>query len=579
MRRNFPVSRRAVGALAALIASLAALPSGSAASALPADSGVTLAGSYLAALSASAQNDTVSAARFLGQALSADPDNPQLIERTFLLRVANGDIDAALPLATAMLRAGRQNPTAYFALAVGSIKRGAYAEAAADLATEDEDAAESLTGAPLTALTTTLLRAWALTGTGKTDEAMAALEELNGPDWFEVFKFYHLGLIAGLAGRTDEAADWLRRAYESNGASMRVLDAYARALIADGNSMEANRLVSDYLRQSPGDPTMSALAADIAAGQRPVPLAGDAVEGAAEALYAVGTILGPDTGQDLAMTHLQLALYLEPDFGNARLALGSVYQARDAHEMALEEFARVPAGSTVSPEAAIQSAISLDALDRTAEAATTLQPVVASDPSDLYAVLALGSIYRTEERDQDAIDIYTAGIKTIAEVNESHWRIFYFRGIAYERAKQWALAEPDFRKALELAPDQPQVLNYLGYSLADQGIKLDEALEMIGRAVDLSPDDGYIVDSLGWAYYRMGRYEEAVTELERAVELTPEDPVINDHLGDAYWRVGRKLEAMFQWSHARDLDPTPEELARIVEKLANGMTEDAANDG
>jgi Flp pilus assembly protein TadD len=343
--------------------------------------------------------------------------------------------------------------------------------------------------------------------------------------------------------------------------------------------MEANRLVSDYLRQSPGDPTMSALADALAAGQLPPPLVASVAAGAAEALYAVGTLLGPETGRDLAISHLQLALYLDPGADNARLALGSVYQAADAHELALAEFRQVPADSPVGPEAAIQSAISLDALARSEEAATTLQPVVADDPTDLYAVLALGSIYRSESRYQDAIDVYSSGIATIGEPNESHWRVFYFRGIAYERAKRWAEAEADFRKALKLAPEQPQVLNYLGYSLADQGLKLDEAVGMIQKAVELSPDDGYIVDSLGWVYYRMGRFDDAVTELERAVELTPQDPIINDHLGDAYWRVGRKLEAMFQWSHARDLDPEPEDLARIVDKLTNGMAADVGHDG
>src|SRR5690606_2286822 len=151
------------------------------------------------------------------------------------------------------------------------------------------------------------------------------------------------------------------------------------------------------------------------------------------------------------------------------------------------------------------------------------------------------------------------------------WNVFYQRGIAYERLKEWDKAEPNFLKALELYPDQPQVLNYLGYSWVDMNIKLEEGLDLIKRAVDLRPSDGYIVDSLGWAYYRLGRYEDAVRELERAVSLMPGDPILNDHLGDAYWRVGRKLEARFQWSHARDLDPEPDVLASAEKKLAEGL--------
>jgi tetratricopeptide (TPR) repeat protein len=155
----------------------------------------------------------------------------------------------------------------------------------------------------------------------------------------------------------------------------------------------------------------------------------------------------------------------------------------------------------------------------------------------------------------------------------SDWSIFFQRGIAYERLKKWELAEPNFKKALELVPDQPQVLNYLGYSWVDMNINLDEGLGMIRKAVDLRPDDGYIVDSLGWAYYRLGRYEDAVSELERAVELRAADPTINDHLGDAYWRAGRRLEAIFQWRTALSMKPEESEIPKIKQKIRVGLPE------
>ena len=152
--------------------------------------------------------------------------------------------------------------------------------------------------------------------------------------------------------------------------------------------------------------------------------------------------------------------------------------------------------------------------------------------------------------------------------------IYYFRGICYERSKQWPKAEVDMKKALELFPEQPLVLNYLGYSWVDQGINLDEGMRMIQRAVEQRADDGYIVDSLGWAYYRIGNYEQAVKHLEHAIELKPEDPTINDHLGDVYWKIGRRLEARFQWSHARDLKAEPDELVKIEEKLKSGLPDE-----
>jgi Flp pilus assembly protein TadD len=159
---------------------------------------------------------------------------------------------------------------------------------------------------------------------------------------------------------------------------------------------------------------------------------------------------------------------------------------------------------------------------------------------------------------------------------KNQWLLYYYRGIANERGKNWPGAEHDLKKALELNPDQPLVLNYLGYSWVDQGVNLDEAFRMLRRAVDLKGRDGYIVDSLGWAYYRLGRYDEAVNELEKAIDLKPSDPVINDHLGDAYWRVGRRLEAQFQWNHARDLGADPEDMPRILDKIKNGLSDKPA---
>jgi Flp pilus assembly protein TadD len=186
-------------------------------------------------------------------------------------------------------------------------------------------------------------------------------------------------------------------------------------------------------------------------------------------------------------------------------------------------------------------------------------------------------VLRGHKKFAECANVYSKGVSAIQKPEKANWVVYYFRGICYERSKQWAKAEADLMKALELFPDQPHVLNYLGYSWIDQGIKLDEGMEMIKKAVQQRPDDGYIVDSLGWAYYRLGNYEEATKQLERAIELKPEDPTINDHLGDAYWRVGRVLEARFQWAHARDLKPDAEELPKIEEKLKEGLPDETSS--
>jgi tetratricopeptide (TPR) repeat protein len=293
--------------------------------------------------------------------------------------------------------------------------------------------------------------------------------------------------------------------------------------------------------------------------------------GAAEALYGLGASLGRRGGEDLGLVYLQLALYLRPNHALALLSLADLYELLKKPELAIKIYERVPADSPLRRNAAIQMAANLDTLDRTDEAKKHLRALIAEHPDDIEAIMALGNVLRGHKEFAECADSYSKAIDLVGTPTKATWTLFYFRGICYERSKQWPKAEADLKKALELFPEQPHVLNYLGYSWIDQGIKLDEGMEMIKLAVSKRPDDGYIVDSLGWAYYRLGKYDEAVKQLEKAIELKPEDPTINDHLGDAYWRVGRELEARFQWAHARDLKPDPDDLPQILSKLKNGL--------
>jgi len=316
---------------------------------------------------------------------------------------------------------------------------------------------------------------------------------------------------------------------------------------------------------------------DLNAGKK-LPLVVDNPQaGAAEVLYGLGAALGRRGGEDLGLIYLQLALYLVPSHPLALLSLGDLYESLKKPELANKIYERVPPSSPLQRNAQIQLAMNLDTLERTDEAKALLEKLIAANPGDLEAIMALGNVLRGRKQFAECAEVYSKGIDTITKDEKSNWVIYYFRGICYERAKQWPKSEADLKKALELFPDQPHVLNYLGYSWIDQGVHLDDGMSMIKRAVEQRADDGYIVDSLGWAYYRLGNYDEAVKQLERAVELKPEDPTINDHLGDGYWRVGRVLEARFQWSHARDLKPEPEDLVKIETKLKSGLPDDTSS--
>jgi tetratricopeptide (TPR) repeat protein len=321
----------------------------------------------------------------------------------------------------------------------------------------------------------------------------------------------------------------------------------------------------------PRHPLVEEAMAKLRKGEKLPPLVGSAQSGAAEALYGLGASLGRRGGEDLGLVYLQLSLYLQPDHPLALLSLADLYESLKKPDLAIKAYERIPASSPLHRNAAIQMATDLDALDRGAEAEKHLADLVKEYPDDLEALMALGNLQRGHKEFAACGATYSKAVQVLGTPEKANWVLFYFRGICFERSHDWPKAEADLKKALQLFPDQPQVLNYLGYSWIDQGVHLDDGMAMIKKAVAQRPDDGYIVDSLGWAYYKLGNYEEATKQLERAIELKPEDPTINDHLGDAYWRIGRKLEAQFQWTHARDMKPDPEDLPKIEAKLKRGL--------
>jgi tetratricopeptide (TPR) repeat protein len=531
----------------------------------------TLSGAFLAGKSADEDHDISAALAYFAAALEKDYDNPTLIERVLVLRMANGEVEGAQPLAERLLVVDPRNALARLAIAAQFIKDGKFVKVKDQLAQSAQ--------APLATLTAGLLDAWSDLAAGKVDVALADIEGLSGPSWYGIFKDFHRAILLDAAGRTAEAVDPISRAFETDHTAMRVAEAYGRILARAGKRDEAIKGLVEFGGEKPTHPVISALLNDLRAGKKPEPLVTNATGGAAEVLYGLGSAIGVDEGTELPAAYLQAAHYIDPESFLPILALGDVFESAQRCEDALAMYGRIPVASPLRRNADIESGLCLDSLDRSDEAAQHVKRVVDADPSDLEAVMALGAIYRAHDHFAEAADTYSKGIATIADKSKADWRIFYFRGVSLERSKRWDEAEADFRQALAIDPNQPQVLNYLGYSWVDKGIHLQDALKMIQSAVDMRPNDGYIVDSLGWAYFRLGRLDDAVEELEKAVDLKPEDSVINDHLGDALWKAGRKLEATFQWSHARDLGPDPDERAKIVKKLESGMPADVGNNG
>jgi tetratricopeptide (TPR) repeat protein len=531
---------------------------------------LTMSGSYLAARHASVERDASAAAAFYRSALRIDPKNNELLDRAFISSLADGDIDEAVKLADRILAVDKSNRVARLVIGVRDLKQKKYASAQANIN-------QSIRG-PITDLVATLLSGWASYGAGDTKSAVANIDKLTGPEWYPIFKDLHSGMILELAGKEKDAGVRLERAYKLEDSMLRVADDYARWLSRNKDDASATAVYQAFDKKLPRHPLVLEGLRETRAGKKLPPLVDSAQTGAAEALYGIGATLTRRGGEDLALVYLQLALYLAPNHPLALLSLADLYESVKKPAMAIKVYERMPVNSPLRRNAQIQLAINLDAADRSDEAIKILKTVTAEDPKDLEAIMALGNVERGRKKFADCVQTYSQGIDVLPPNNDkSNAVYYYYRGICEERSKQWSNAEADMRKALELQPEQPHVLNYLGYSWIDQGTNLDEGMKMIKRAVDQRPDDGYIVDSLGWAYYRIGNYEDAVKNLERAIDLKPEDPTINDHLGDAYWRIGRTQEAKFQWAHARDLKPEAEDLPKIEAKIENGLPDDTSS--
>ncbi len=531
---------------------------------------LTTSGSYLAARHASVERDANSAAAFYRSALRSDPKNNELLDRAFISSVADGDIDDAVKLADRILTIDKSNRVARLVVGVRDLKQKKYPSAQVNIN-------QSIRG-PITDLVATLLSAWASYGAGDTKTAVANIDKLTGPEWYPLFKDMHAAMILELAGKDKDAGVRLERAYKLDDSMLRVADDYARWLTRNKDDAAATAIYEAFDKKLSRHPLVLEGLRETKAGKKLPPLVDSPQAGAAEALYGIGATLTRRGGEDLALVYLQLALYLEPTHPLALLSLADLYESVKKPAMAIKVYERVPASSPLKRNAQIQLATDLDAADRSDEAIKILKSVTAEAPKDLEAIMALGNVERGRKKFSDCTETYSKGIDALPDPNDKANTVYYYyRGICEERSHQWPKAEADMKKALELQPDQPHVLNYLGYSWIDQGINLDDGMKMIKRAVDQRPDDGYIVDSLGWAYFRIGNYEEAVKNLERAIDLKPEDPTINDHLGDAYWRVGRTLEAKFQWTHAKDLKPEPDDLPKIEAKIANGLPDLASS--
>ncbi len=531
----------------------------------------TFSGAFLAARTADVDHDYKTAIELYKKALQIEPGNPEIRQRLMISLLLSGDFKEGVKYANELKLDPSIERVTTVVRSMDAVSRGDYKGAEAILKYDGPN--------DLDRMMNDLLSAWSRLGAGRGKEALAMVEKMKGPDWFRIFQNYHAGAIAIVNGNISSARKHLNDAVldKDGGATapdtfMRSIMALARLEASQGNKQKALDAISVGDNLLPNYAPLKALRQSIESGEKPKQQVENAAQGAAAVLFSVGAALNRDGAEDIVSLYLQTANALDPDSPDTLVLLGGIAEKQEQMDRAIEFYQKVPADSPMRRISELQLGLALAQGGKVDEARKHLQQLITSDPSDIRSYLAYGSVL-SDAKDYPAMAAnYDKAVEAIGSLpGRSDWTVFFQRGIAYERLKKWDQAEPNFRKALELNPDQPQVLNYLGYSWIDMNKNLDEGLTMIKKAVDLRPDDGYIIDSLGWAYYRLNRFDDAVGELEKAAEIKAGDATINDHLGDAYWHVGRKLEAVYQWNRALNSQPEEAEIPKIKDKIANGL--------
>ena len=532
-------------------------------------------GPYIAARQAALAHDYKPASDYFARALAQSPRDSVLVSQTMTAFLASGDVKKAHALARLLVAGGGSYPLAEVLVLSEHFKRNDYQAAL------DHLESTTVVGSAIDEL----LKGWALVGLGQMAEALRLFDAVVPSEGMRSFALYQKGLAQTLAGDFEGAAV----SFSGQGQGAPALNyrgslAWAQILVQLDRPEDALTFLRDF-HGSGADHAVNSLMAQIEAGALvEFDLLRSASEGAGEVLHLLAQALQNGEGQDGLLLYTRLASHMAPRNMQALLLSAQLLEQLGNPQLAIETYAQVPRSHPAYVEAELGRAQALHLIDEGTTAIEVLTQLSGSFENLRAVHMTLGDFLRQDEQYARAVRSYDMAIELIDQPARGQWYLHYVRGTAHDRLGDWPAAMRDFDRALELSPNQFQVLNYVGYTLVDRGEQLGEALEMIQKAVAAQPDAGYIIDSLGWAQYRLGYYNEAVVHMERAVELMATDPIVNDHLGDVYWAVGRKTEAQFQWrralSFATDYSgPEAVDPKRIERKLEVGLATVLAEEG
>lgn len=522
-------------------------------------------GTWLAANQALDLGDFKRASDLFARVRQKDHITTELLGRHLLAAAAAGETERTGDLARLLIAREPTQPLANLVLMVDDVLNDDWSAVLARLRSVPAVRA-------VDAMTVPLYRAWAWQALGQQDQAWASLDALRR-DGRAVLKKQQQALIADLGGDSDLAVRLSNELLATSQLTGRQYHLIANFFARQGQSEKALAILERLERLGEGSDLLTQELADLRRGRVPAPLIPDTRAAFGEILSSTAVLLSNERIPDLALIYLQQALRLQTGTArdNALLLIAGLYRDLRQSEAALSAWQAIPSESPLAWAAALQMAGELHVLGRRDDSLALLDDLAQQRPDRFEPLLRKGNILRLEKRFSAAVVAYSRALSRVEELERRHWRLLYYRGISYERMKDWDNAEKDFLQALDLSPDQPFVLNYLAYSWLEQTRNLQQAEDMLLKAVELRPQNGFIVDSLGWAYYRLGQFDQAVIYLEQAAELHPEEATINDHLGDAYWRTGRRHEARFQWRRALSFGPEDGQEPVIEQKLRDGL--------
>lgn len=521
----------------------------------------SIAGDYLSARFAQKINESNRAVKYYTSALAKDPHNKDLLKKGIGLMLTSGDIKEAIILADRYSKEGGTSPEAALLLALDKIKQHDFHSAEETLNSVE---VEKITDIGTTSeLVVPLLKVWTIAGQGDYSLSLQILKE-RGNIGLESFIKYQMALVHDMAGNKAEAKELFDDLNEGAAKSLRLTEVMANFYQRNGDKEKVEKIIADFVENNPGLTAEAFL-------YNKTPVMQSAIQGASELLLEVASFLYSNRLDDMAQGYTYMSLYLTPDFPHAKLLMAKLLKEQERYDEAIATLKAITYPPYFHWQARLNVARIYHKLDRYKEAEELLSSMASQDPKDKDALLTLGDVQMDRKDYESAIHTYDKALARSTNEDRNDWVIYYARGICYERSDQWDKAEDDLFKSLEMKPNQPDVLNYLGYSWLMMNKNIDQAKEMLETAIALRPNDAHIIDSYGWALYKLGDYNDSVKYLEKSNLIMPHDATTNDHLGDVYWRLGRINEAYFQWKRALIFEPADEDKINIEAKLKNGL--------